>query len=372
MRGGAVLLTLAAAVACLPAAAQAQATRTWVSGVGDDVNPCSRTAPCKTLAGSISKTAEGGEINALDPGGYGAVTITKAITIDLSSTLGGILNAGTNGVVVNAGADDDVVLRGLDIDGAGVNNPACAFNGVNGIRLANARTLRVEDVSIDRNQTSAVQLVPDASDPKVILDNVDIANNCANGINAAPVAGHTVDVLVRGGTTTNSGTAIRATDGARVRLTQTTIFANAFGVVSIGTGVVESCGNNQIFGNGTAASPTDGAPLAVDCDPAVAPATAAVLPAAFVAVTPPAPDAVVAKTVAAPISCVVPNLVGLTAAKAATKLAKAHCKLGKTTQRTTKRSRRVGRVTAQGSKAGTRRARNAKVNITVGRRERAS
>jgi hypothetical protein len=64
------------------APAQAQATRTWVSGVGDDANPCSRTAPCKTFAGAISKTAPGGEIDALDPGGFGALTITKSITID--------------------------------------------------------------------------------------------------------------------------------------------------------------------------------------------------------------------------------------------------------------------------------------------------
>jgi len=62
--------------------AQAQATRTWVSGVGDDANPCSRTAPCKTFAGAISKTAAGGEISVLDPGGFGAVTITKSITIN--------------------------------------------------------------------------------------------------------------------------------------------------------------------------------------------------------------------------------------------------------------------------------------------------
>ena len=61
--------------------AHAQATRTWVSGVGDDANPCSRTAPCKTFAGAISKTAAHGEISVLDPGPYGAVTITKSITL---------------------------------------------------------------------------------------------------------------------------------------------------------------------------------------------------------------------------------------------------------------------------------------------------
>src|SRR5438045_6912203 len=78
------------------AVADAQATRTWVSGVGDDANPCSRTAPCKTFAGAISKTAEGGEIDALDPGGFGTVTITKAITLEgtQGSGFGSILNAG--------------------------------------------------------------------------------------------------------------------------------------------------------------------------------------------------------------------------------------------------------------------------------------
>src|SRR3954469_21062669 len=76
----------------------AQATRTWVSGVGDDVNPCSRTAPCKTFAGAISKTANNGEISVLDPGGFGAVTITKSITLNGTGTLAGILAAGTNGV----------------------------------------------------------------------------------------------------------------------------------------------------------------------------------------------------------------------------------------------------------------------------------
>src|SRR5664279_2386743 len=87
---------------CLFAApAHAQATRTWVSGVGDDVNPCSRTAPCKTFAGAISKTATNGEINCIDPAGYGAVTITKSITIDCRNTQGSILSAGTNGIIIS-------------------------------------------------------------------------------------------------------------------------------------------------------------------------------------------------------------------------------------------------------------------------------
>src|SRR5687768_8978735 len=86
--------------------ANAQATRTWVSGVGDDVNPCSRTAPCKTFAGAISKTATNGEINCLDPGGFGTINITKSITIDCEDTQGSILAAGTTGVIINLAAAD--------------------------------------------------------------------------------------------------------------------------------------------------------------------------------------------------------------------------------------------------------------------------
>src|SRR5262245_41347752 len=97
--------------------AQAQATRTWVSGVGDDANPCSRIAPCKTFAGAISKTATNGEINVLDPGGFGAVTITKGITISSECTEAGVLVSGTNAIVINAPTTDVVTLRGLDING---------------------------------------------------------------------------------------------------------------------------------------------------------------------------------------------------------------------------------------------------------------
>src|SRR3954466_7410330 len=107
--------------------AQAQATRTWVSGVGDDANPCSRTAPCKTFAGAISKTAPGGEISVLDPGGFGAITITKSISITQEgSGEAGILASGINGVTVNAAPTDIVSLRGLIIDGS----PGTGLSGV--------------------------------------------------------------------------------------------------------------------------------------------------------------------------------------------------------------------------------------------------
>src|SRR5664279_1409381 len=92
----------------IAAPAHAQATRTFASGVGNDADPCSRTAPCKTFAGAISKTFINGEIDCLDPGGFGAVTITKSISIDCTGTYGSILASGTNGVVINipVGAND--------------------------------------------------------------------------------------------------------------------------------------------------------------------------------------------------------------------------------------------------------------------------
>ncbi len=116
--------------------AAAQATRTWVSGVGDDANPCNRIAPCKTFAGAISKTQANGEIDCLDPGGFGAVTITKAITIDCAETHGSVLVSGTNAIVVSAGASDRVILRGLALNGIGT--------GLDGIRFLAGAQLDVE------------------------------------------------------------------------------------------------------------------------------------------------------------------------------------------------------------------------------------
>src|SRR5439155_20137427 len=127
----------------LPDAAMAQATRTWVSGVGHDANPCSRTAPCKTFAGAISKTAAGGEIDCLDPGGFGAITITKSVTIDCGTNPGGILNSGFNGVIINAAATDRVVLRNIVIQGT-----VGTTLGLNGIRFLAGKELFLDRVFI--------------------------------------------------------------------------------------------------------------------------------------------------------------------------------------------------------------------------------
>src|SRR4026208_484529 len=132
----------------IASAAQAQ-TRTWVSGVGDDLNPCSRTAPCKTFAGAISKTSKDGEISVLDPGGYGAVTITKSIYINGThgAGYGSIISSLVNGVIINITDVNDVRkavrLRALDINGAST--------GINGISILAANNVWIEDSVIDGN-----------------------------------------------------------------------------------------------------------------------------------------------------------------------------------------------------------------------------
>ena len=156
--------------------AHAQATRTWVSGVGDDANPCSRTAPCKTFAGAISKTASPGIINCLDPGGFGAVTITKSITIDCIGTLGSILSSGVQGVIVNGLTNSTVVLRNIDINGAGTTL------GTNGISITQAGSVIVDHVTIGNYSGNGVQTVNTSNAINVFISNSMFANISARGV----------------------------------------------------------------------------------------------------------------------------------------------------------------------------------------------
>src|SRR5258707_1290868 len=139
-----VIALAAASLALAVQSASAQASRTWVSGTGNDADPCSRTAPCKTFAGAISKTATGGEISVLDPGGFGAVTITKSITIDGGGgQVASVLAAGTNGIAISAGAGT-VTLRNLRINGI-LGAPVA---GLNGIQFLSGAALHIENCTI--------------------------------------------------------------------------------------------------------------------------------------------------------------------------------------------------------------------------------
>jgi hypothetical protein len=159
------------------APSQAQATRTWVSGVGDDANPCSRTAPCKTFPGAISKTATGGEINVLDPGGFGGVTITKSITISSEGFEAGVLVSGTNAIIINATATSNVVLRGLDIEGLGT--------GLVGIKVLGALgSLHIEKCTINNfrgSNGSGIEIATTtAGTTQVYIKDTIVRNNGQN------------------------------------------------------------------------------------------------------------------------------------------------------------------------------------------------
>ena len=232
------LRVMAAAALAVVAAAPAygQATRTWVSGVGDDVNPCSRTAPCKTFAGAISKTAAGGEINCLDPGGFGAVTITKSITIDCTGTFGSVLNSGgVNGIVINDSLSAtprtaQVRLRGLVINGAGTTP------GLNGIRFISGASLVVEDVFVQNQRgSSGISIAPSAGTIFVGIINTTVtASGSATGhaIEVRPTGTGAANVTLRDvrmvGNTNN---------GLRVDTTVTT-----------GTGVTLSMQDSEMSG----------------------------------------------------------------------------------------------------------------------------
>jgi hypothetical protein len=169
------LAVLAVFFALAATPASAQATRTWISGVGDDANPCSRTAPCKTFAGAISKTAANGEINVLDPGGFGGVTITKSITLRGDGELAGMLVAGTSGIIINAAATDRIILDGLDIEGLGPTG-----NSTNGINILSARDVIVRNTSIRGFQNAASGIgisVNSTNKVTLIVENSFIGNN---------------------------------------------------------------------------------------------------------------------------------------------------------------------------------------------------
>ena len=186
------VLFVAVLVFGFSSAAFAQATRTWVSGVGDDVNPCSRTAPCKTFAGAISKTATGGEISVLDPGGYGTLTVTKAITVDggTGAGWGSTLFSSVNGFVINITtnlATDKVILRHLSINGAGTTL------GVDGIRFLDGQQLTVEDVDIFNFSGDGIE-VNQSQGSNVFLKNVRITHGGTGlKITAAAACAGTMD-----------------------------------------------------------------------------------------------------------------------------------------------------------------------------------
>ena len=238
-------------------AAQAQATRTWVSGVGDDANPCSRTAPCKTFAGAISKTAAGGEIDALDPGGFGALTITKGITIDGGGgQVASVLVSGTNGIVVQAGPTDVVTLRNLRING--IATPG--GGGLNGVRYVSGAALHVENCNIFGFTTDGIDVATTATAALFVTDTF-LTNNL-NGIEIAPTGGNVRSMLVRVRSQGNSGFGFLinpASAGAGTVIDDSSAVVNGTGIGV--TGATLYLGNSVIIRNNVGVAITGGSVL---------------------------------------------------------------------------------------------------------------
>jgi hypothetical protein len=229
------------------APAHAQATRTWVSGVGDDANPCSRTAPCKTFAGAISKTAAQGEINVLDPGGFGAVTITKSITIRSDHIEAGVLVSGTNGIVVNVASTDNVSLDGLDIEGLGT--------GINGVQIVGAGNTNIINCTIHHFTGNGVNLVGTAGARVNITDSVITQN--AGGINITGAGGAgNIGFATRAVLDKNSVFGVQVTAPSTVTLNGVTILGSPASINNVGGATVGSFGNNAFNGTGAVTSTT--------------------------------------------------------------------------------------------------------------------
>lgn len=300
-------LAIATFVLAFASMAQAQASRTWVSGVGDDVNPCSRTAPCKTFAGAISKTATNGEINCLDPGGFGTLTITKSIQVDCHDEFASTLNVGTSGFIINFdlfGADvrKSVRLRNINIQGANT--------GTNGIRVIGGTAVTgtevfIEDCLIDgqfgspgrgiedfrkgggllvvdnttiRNVgNAAISVDPNAggtvsstqinvriansrignttfglnfgSNVKASIENTVITGVTNSGVFAVQNAGGSTEISVANSLINSNGTGVNASSaGTIIRVSNSTLVNNTTLFTAAGGGAVQSYGNNQTAG----------------------------------------------------------------------------------------------------------------------------
>jgi hypothetical protein len=280
-------------------AVQAQATRTWISGVGDDANPCSRTAPCKTFAGAISKTAAGGEIDNLDTGGFGALTITKAITLDGGGgQVASILVSGTNGIIVAAGIGDVVTIRNISIQGI-------AGQGLNGIQLNSAGALHIEHCKIEgfggngiaitptsmpaagtqvfiddtisqANGAAGLQITGNAANvhvsvfnsrftgnvngivaadySRVAVSHSDASGNSSAGFSAAAGSGISTMNIADSNATNNTVNGVQAGGGAAnsvIRLSNVTLLGNGAGMSIGSNGAIYSYGNNTNVNGGT-------------------------------------------------------------------------------------------------------------------------
>ena len=283
--------------------AQAQPIRAYVALTGSDANPCTFASPCKSAQHAHDVVAAGGEVRLLDPGSYGLLTITKAISI-LGDGHGGIAAQNNNSAItISAGANDRINLRGLVLEGFGT--------GATGISFISGASLNIQDTIIRNFKFNGIAFITASAAElhvsQTLISDLDPANGFAIEINAQPgspglnafldhvtlkigdvglavenqstgnlnvaisdsiiskyvygvlVSPPTgpINVVVRNCTVTNNGTGILSQGSpTHVRVTKSTITANGTGLSSASSGSLISYGDNNIDGNTTDGAPT--------------------------------------------------------------------------------------------------------------------
>lgn len=286
------IVAAAIAVAALqPTSAHAQ--RVFVAAAGSDGSPCSLTQPCRTFQHAFDTVAAGGEIDALDPAGYGTLTINHAISIQGHGYAGISVPSGGTGITINAGANDTVVLRGLIIEGAGVGANGVVFNAGHRLEVldnvvrnftstglflqptTNSRNLIADTRVLDVSNSTGIDIVPGASTLAFVeLNRVTVSGNHL-GVNidsSAAFAGVGVGIFESTiGTSTNGlqvvgrnnitcdvsikSTMIFASDTTAISVTNASLFlsnstiANADTGIAVGTGATILTAGNNDFNN---------------------------------------------------------------------------------------------------------------------------
>lgn len=233
------------------------ASRTWVSASGDNVNPCSRTAPCRTFAGSMSKTLSGGEIDVLDSGDFGPLTITKPITIDGTGATASINSAASgSGIKVNVAADQDVILRNLTINSASTGSLGCSYSSINGIQVLGGRVVNIENVNIVGSLGDGISIAPSSSKTRVLINGGNIQQSCGSAVNDTPGSGDST-AFIRNTTMDSSQVGVTAGAGAHIWVAGSTVSNNQLGLQPISGGQLDTFyGTNTYTGNTTNGSPT--------------------------------------------------------------------------------------------------------------------
>jgi len=278
----ALRITVLAGVFACSLPAYAQFAETWVSHNGNDANVCNtETTPCRTLAGALSMTLVGGQINVLDAGDFGVVNIGQSVSIvnAISGTatmippvpqLSQIARGGPNAEInITAGANGVVTLRGLTLN---------AVNSSIGVLINNASQVNIENCLIMNQNAGGIEVIPStdgqsqtlASSFNIEIQDSTITGN-AGGIKIAPTTATPINVIIdktRINNNTGGGLKADGTSGGpiTVSISDSTISLNAGnGVNAVGpsNNVIINLNNDVIASNADSGVQANGANAAV-------------------------------------------------------------------------------------------------------------